>query len=294
MNGRRGLLGAGFAALTQGELIALLTLATILLGVTAVVPLWPALHAAFADTLAGDHILANHPTFAPTDVLDFLRERAPAVSGTLHAAHWSALLGVLLQMLFVGGIVAALGRPGPLAWGDFFAGCRKNLWHNVKCFLIFAVVLAGIGLLAGAAWWAGKKIYEDAPPWSDGWLRFRLGVASVAFLLFVLSSLLYDFARAARRRDPGAGAFHAFGSARRLLTGSFWRSLGIFVFWLVFGGAPVLLLVGLEWWGNARSWPAIALHTVLQAAVLTVRSAVRVGAWGSLLALYDERAAFIR
>ena len=294
MNGRRGLLGAGFAALARIGLIVLLTLATILLGATAAVPLWPALHAAFEDTLAGDHVLKNHPTFAPTDVLDFLREKSPAVSGVFDAAHWSGLLGVLLQMLFVGGIVAALGRPGPFVWSEFFSGCGKNLWHNAKCFLLFVVLLAGIGLAAAGAWWVGKKVYEDAPPWSDGWLRWRLGVAVVALLLFALSSLLYDFARAARRRDPGAGAFHAYASARRLLTGSFWRSLGVFAFWLLFGGVFVLGLFGLEWWGNARSWAGIALHTLLQAAVLTARSAVRVGAWGSLLALYDERAAFIR
>lgn len=293
MNGRRGLLGAGFAALSQGRLILLLTLATVLLGVTAAIPLWPALHGAFVDTLAGDHVLSNHPTFAPTDVFDFLREKSPAVSGTFEAAHGSALLGVLLQMLLAGGIVAALGRPGPFVWSEFFTGCRRNLWHNVKCFLLFAVLLLGIGLLAGGAWWVGKRVYEDAPPWSDGWLRWRLGVAAVALLLFAVSSLLYDFARAARRRDPGAGAFHAYGSARRLLAGSFWRSLGTFTFWLLFGGVSVLLLLGLEWWGNARSWAGIALHTLLQVAVLAARSGVRVGAWGSLLALYDERAAFI-
>jgi hypothetical protein len=294
VSGRRSLLGAGFVGLSQGRLILLLTLVTVLLGVTTAIPLWPALHGAFVDTLAGDHVLSNHPTFAPTDVFDFLREKSPAVSGAFEAAHWSALLGVLVQMLFVGGIVAALGRPGPLSWSEFFSGCRKNLWHNVKCFLLFAVLLLGIGLLAAGAWWVGKKVYEDAPPWSDGWLRWRLGVAAVALLLFALSSLLYDFARAARRRDPSARALRAFGSARRLLAGSFWRSLGVFAFWLLFGGVFVLALFGLEWWGNARSWAGIALHTLLQTAVLTARSAVRVGTWGSLLALYDERAAFIR
>lgn len=116
----------------------------------------------------------------------------------------------------------------------------------------------------------------------------------MALLLFAIASLLYDFARAARRRDPGAGALRAYASARRLFSGSFFRSLGLFAFWLLFGAAAVPALFALEWSGNAQSWAAIALHTVLQAAVLAARSAVRVGAWGSLLALYDERAAFIR
>jgi len=294
MNGRRGLLRAGLDALSQGRLIALLTLATILLGVTAVLPLWPALHGVFAGTLAGDHVLTNHPTFAPTDVLDFLREKSAAVSGAHDAAHWSGVLAVLLQVLFVGGIVTALGRPGPLHWGDFFTGCWRNFWHNVKCFLIFAGLLLALGLAAYGAWWVGGKIFEDAPPWSDGWFSYRVGVTAIALLLLALLSLLYDFARAARRRDPGAGALRAWGSARRLLSGSVFRSLGVFTFWLLSGGAAVLALFCLEWWGNAGSWAGIALHTALQAAVLGARSAVRVGAWGSILALYDERAAFIR
>ena len=290
MNGRRSILGAGFAALSQGRLIALLALVTALLGITAAVPLWPALNTAFGATLAGDHVLRNHPTFAPTDVLDFLREKSSAVAATRQAMLWSALIGVLAQMFFAGGIVAALGRPGAFAWSEFFAGCRGNLWHNAKCFFIFVALLALVpGIWLGAAFAASRKIFAQAPPWATAPFVFRLTACLAALLFFAALSLLYDFARAARRKDAGIGAWRAFGLARRMLSGSWARGLGVFFFWLVAGGAVVLALFALEWSGTATSGAGVLLHTALQACVLVARSAVRVGAWGSELSLFDQR-----
>jgi hypothetical protein len=293
MNGRRSALAAGFAALGNGRLIALLALATALLGVTAAVPLWPALDTAFARTLAGDHILRNHPTFAPTDVLDFLREKGSAVAAARQASLWSGLVAVVLQMVFAGGIVAALGRPGSFGWNEFFGGCRRNLWHNAKCFLIFVVLLAVVpGIWLAAAFGASRKLFAQAPPWATSPFVFRLAADLLALFFFAVLSLLYDFARAARRKEPGIGAWRAYGLARRTLSGSWSRALGLFVFWLVAGGAAVLGLFCLEWGGTATSWAGIGVHTGLQAAVIAARSAVRVGTWGSLLALFDERTGF--
>lgn len=271
-------------------MILLLTLATILLGVTAVVPLWPSLQSALGRTLAGDHIVRNHPTFAPTDVLDFLREKSSATAAVASAAHWSVVLTVALQMLLAGGIVAALGRPGPFVWSEFFAGCRRNLWHNFKSFLFFVLLVALLpGVWLGATMALGKQLFEEAPPWSDARFAYRLTTVAVGLLLFALVSLVYDFARAARRRDRAIGAWAALRLARRTLSGAWLRGLGLIVFWFVAGGAAVLGLFCLEWSGSASSWGAIALHTALQVAVLAARSAVRVGAWGSELALFDER-----
>jgi hypothetical protein len=293
LNGRRRLLSAGFASLSQGRLIALLALSTALLGVTAAVPLWPALDDAFAKTLSGTHILQNHPTFAPEDVFDFLREKSEAFAATRKAALWSALLAVLAQVYFAGGIVAALGRPGPLAWEAFFDGCRRHFWHNVKCLLIFAALLALVpGLWLAGAFAGSRKIWENAPPWATVPLAFRIGADVVALFFFAVLTLVYDFARAARRIKPTIGAWRAYGLARRGLSGSWARALGVFCFWMVAGGAAVLALFGLEWSGTATTWAGIGLHTVLQAAVILARSAVRVGAWGSELALFDERAGF--
>lgn len=292
MNGRRSLLGAGFSALSHGRLIALLALATALLGVTAAVPLWPALDAGLAGTLAGDNILRNHPTFAPTDVFDFLRVHGDAVLATRQAMFWCAVLGVLLQMAFAGGIVASLGRPGALSWSDFFGGVRRNLWHNAKCFGIFLLLAALIlGVWLGGGFAALRKIFEQAPPWSSARFGSRLALGLAALLIFAVLSLLYDFARAARRSSPSIGASKAWGFARRALSGAWGRALPVFLFWAIVGGGAVLALLAFEWAGTATSWAGIAGHTLLQVAVLAARSAVRVGAWGSELALFDERAA---
>lgn len=290
MNGRRRLLRSGFTALQQGRLIALLALSTAVLGVTAAAPLWPALDGFFTRTLAGDHVLRNHPTFAPTDVLAFLGEKSAAVGGAWQATLWACALSVLAQTFFAGGIVAALGRHGPLSWNDFFGGCRRNFWQNLKCSFLFAALLLLPGLFLVGAARAGKKLFEHAPPWSDARLAYRVGAAAAALLLYAILSLLYDFARAARRKDPEVGALRAYGFALRCLAGCWVRALGVCAFWFVFGGAAVFALFALEWSGNAASWAGIAGHTALQAAVIAARSAVRVGAWGSELALFDERA----
>ncbi len=292
MNGRRSALFAGLAALGNGRLIGLLAVATGLLGITAAVPLWPALDGAFARTLAGNHVLSNHPTFAPTDVLEFLKLHGDAVAATRKAAVWSALLAVFLQMAFAGGIVAAVGRPEPFGWSDFFAGCRRNVWHNAKCFLLFVVLLAVVpGIWLAATLAVSRKVFAGAPPWATAPFVFRIAAALVALVFFAALSLLYDFARAARRTQPAIGAWRAYGLARRTLSGVRTRALGLFLFWLVAGGSVLLALFALEWAGTSTSWAGIAVHSGLQAAVIAARSAVRVGAWGSELALFDERMA---
>jgi MFS family permease len=288
LNGRRSGFAAGLKALSQGRLILLLTLATVLLGVSAAVPLWPALDSALSETLAGDHILRNHPTFAPTDVYDFLREKAAAVAAMRWSALWSALLGVLLQVFLAGGIVTVVGRPTNFDWSAFFSAARRNFWHNLKCLLIFALlVLLVVGLWLAGAFALIKKIFEEKPPGAD--MPVRFAAVAAALLLFGVLSLLYDFARAARRQAPSIGAWRAWGAARRALSGAWTRAIGLFLFWLVAGSAAVLALFALEWGGTAATAAAIAVHTVLQIAVLFARSAVRLGAWGSYLALVDER-----
>jgi hypothetical protein len=286
---RRSSLGAGFAALSSGRLLVLLlTGVTVVLAILAAAPLGPSLRESFGGTLAGDHILKNHPSFAPTDVFDFLREKAPAVAGAGAAARWAALIGLLQQILFAGGIVAVLGRSVPISLPDFVAGVRRNAWHNIKCFLIF---LLGAGAVLGA-WFAAthavwKKAFEDLPPGSVSSTIFRAAVVVVALSLYAVFSLLHDFARAARRDDFSIGAWRAYGRARRTLSGRWARALGIFFFWLLFGGAVLLLGIALEWTAPAVAAVAIALHVVIQIGVLALRSALRIAAWGSYLAFYD-------
>lgn len=291
MTPRRAPAAAGFAAMRHAKLVLLLALVAAALGVGSSLPLQPVFRDQLAGTLAGDHFIRNHPTFAPTDFFDLLKEAGGAIDGTARTMDALGLFGVVLQMFFAGGIVAVLGR-GPFSFGQFFEPARRNFWHNVKCFFLFAI-LAGILL---AAWLGGvgrarHKMLEDVPPDAaarslTGWALF-LG----ALLLFAAASLLYDFARAARRYAPAIGAWRSFGFARRALAGSWGAALGLWLLWFVLGGAAVLGFFALTWAMPAVSVPAIAVLVALQFAAIGVRSAVRVAAWGSYLAFLDERAA---
>ncbi len=286
----RSSIGAGFSALGGAKaLILLLTAVTVILSLLAAAPLLPSLWDSFAGTLAGDHILKNDPSFAPTDVFDFLREKSAAVAGARAAANWAVLIVILQQILFAGGIVSVLGKTAPVTLPDFVAGVRRNAWHNLKCFLIF--LLTGgvsLGLWFAATGGAQKKFFQDTAPGAPSAFAFRILMVVGALVLYAVFSLLHDFARAARRSEYTIGAWNAYGYARRLLAGRWLRALGIFLFWFLFGGALLLLAIGIEWSAPAISALAIALHVLLQIAVLTIRPAIRIAAWGSYLAMYDR------
>jgi hypothetical protein len=287
---RRNIIGAGFAAAGRAKaLVLLLTAFTVVLSVLAAAPLLPSLGDSLAGTLVGDHILKNHPTFAPTDVFDFLREKSAAVAGARSAANWAVLLVVLQQILFAGGIVSVLGKAAPVTLPDFVAGVRRNAWHNLKCFLIFLVTAgASLGLWFAATGAARRKLFENVAPGTPSAFAFGIFIFAGALLLYAVFSLLHDFARAARRSEHTIGAWRAYGYARRVLAGRWPRALAVFLFWFVFGGAFLLLAIGIEWSAPAISALAIALHILLQIAVLAIRPAVRIAAWGSYLALYDR------
>jgi hypothetical protein len=287
---RGNALRAGLAELSHGKLILLLTLTTALLGVSAAMPLGPVLRESVAGTLAGDHFLRNAPRAAPTDFVDLVRENWTAFQGTARATLWAGLLGVLLQAFFAGGLVAALGR-GPFSFSQFFEPARGNFWHNVKCFLLFGPAAA----LVLGAWLAGEhkaaqKLLRDTPPDSPLHSLAGWGAVIVALLLFAVLSLLYDFARAARRHAPAIGAFRAYRFAWRALSGSWLPALGLWLAWLSAAAAATLSFLALAWAVPAVSPPAIVLLFALQLAGLAARSAARVGAWGSFLAFLEPRA----
>jgi hypothetical protein len=73
-----------------------------------------------------------------------------------------------------------------------------------------------------------------------------------------------------------------------MLAGRWPRGLGIFLFWFLLGGVLLLVGIGIEWSAPAISALAIAFHILLQIAVLTIRPAIRIAAWGSYLAMYDR------
>jgi len=291
MNGAPGPIAAGFEALRHRKLVALLTFTTVLLGICSALPMLPTLRQTMVGTLSGDHFQRNDPTKAPTDFFDFLLENGAVVEGTHRAIGGMGVVGVVLQMFFAGGIVAVLGR-GPFSFGQFLEPARRNFWHNFQCFLFFAAAVAGAGALWIEALFPGRDgLIEDLTP-ESGMRPLTFWILALgALLLFAALSLLYDFARAARRFAPHIGTWRGYRFASRALAGSWTRALALWLFWFVLGGAAVVALFAATWELRAKSIPGIVLLVGLQVAVLAVRSAVRVAAWGSYVAFLDPRAA---
>ena len=291
MSAARGPVGAGFAALRHRKLIALLTLTTLVLGICAALPILPTLRQTMVETLAGDHFQRNDPTKAPTDLFDFFLQKGAVIDGFQRAIGGMGVLGVVLQMFFAGGMVVVLGR-GPFSFGQFVEPARRNFWHNVKCFFFFAIACAVV--LGVWLWGLGKArsdLIRDLTPESGARpLTFWI-LALGALLLFAALSLLYDFARAARRFAPRMGAWRSFRFARRALARSWGSALALWLFWFVLGGVLVLALVSATWGLPTQSVFGVILLVVLQLAVVAVRSAIRVAAWGSYVAFLEPRAA---
>ncbi|MDQ2978192.1 MAG: hypothetical protein M3R62_03155, partial [Acidobacteriota bacterium] len=204
--------------------------------------------------------------------------------GTVRAG----LLGLLLQIFFAGGIVETLGRASAAGPHEFWTGARRNFAHNLKCFALFAL-MAGVTLAAwiGLAAAVGGKLFENAPPNTAGRFAWTAGVVVVSFLLFGLWTLLYDFARAARRSMPGIGALAAFAGARRRLRGRWLRGLALLLFWTAIGSGAFAAVFALAWGERTPSGAAVVLNLFLLGLLLAVRPVVRVAAWGSILALFD-------
>ena len=287
-NAPRSPIAAGFAALSHGKLVLLLALTTALLGLTAAMPAIPTLQEWLGGTLAGDAFVRNQPTQAPGLLFDLVQEKWPAFSGVRRSANFAGVLGLLLQVFFAGGIISVLGR-GPFSFGQFLEPARRNFWHNIKCLLIFVLLLGVIlGPWFGAVH-AATRALEHTPP--DAAVRSLTiwACVVVTVLLFAVLSLLYDFARAARRY-AGVGAWRGYRFAWRALSGAWLRGLGLWIFWALIGTAVVLVGFALTWAMPAVSPLAIAILLFFQFGVLWLRSAVRVATWGSYLEFLDARA----
>jgi hypothetical protein len=288
--GESGPLTRGFEACTHWKLVVLLVLVTAVLGVVGASPLFPALDHSLAGTLAGDHWLRNAPTKAPTDFFDFGKENEWSLDAWRATSRWVGVLGIAVQILLAGGIVAVLGR-GPFGFGQLFEPARRNFWHNVKCFLLFAVALG----LAESAWLGGgfygrDRMLRASPPDAASHRVSWWVLVAGAFLIYAVLSVLYDFARAARRFAPTIGAWRAFRFARAAARGAWPRALGIWVFWFALGAVGWLGLLLLAWLMPAVSPLAILIDLLLLTAALAARSAARVGAWGSWIAFLEPRA----
>jgi hypothetical protein len=142
----------------------------------------------------------------------------------------------------------------------------------------------------GGGFHARRKLFEKSPPdaasHSVSWWVLVVG----AFLLYAVLSILYDFARAARRFSPTIGAWRGFRFARAAASGAWGRALGLWLAWFALGGIAWLGLLLLAWLMPAVSPLAILVDFLLLVAAIAARSAARIAAWGSWIAFLEPRA----
>jgi len=214
--------------------------------------------------------------------------RQPAYIRTMLATLWMAVAGLLFHAFYTGGIVETVGR-AETSPADFWSASRRNFAHNAKCFALGAIVAAILlGVWLGSMGAAQKLLFESAPPHTGGRAAWTAATFLVAVFLFAAVALLTTLAKAARRGLPGIGALRGFRDARRRLRGRWLQGFGVLLFWTVAGAAALAVLFGAAWAQHTPSGPSVALNLVLLALSLAAIPAARVGAWGSLLALFDR------
>jgi hypothetical protein len=146
----------------------------------------------------------------------------------------------------------------------------------------------------GAGWIAAvdrlPELLLNVPPDAASRRAVWWALVILGVLLFGVLSLVYDFARAARRYAPSIGAWRGVRFALRALRGSWGPALLLFLFWLVAGSLALGLGFAAAWFLPSVSLPAVALLFAIQLAALWLRSAVRVAAWGSFLGFLEPRA----
>ena len=180
-----------------------------------------------AGTLAGDHLLRNHPTFAPSDFFDFLVHEKDAIGASRFASRMAAFLSVAIQMFFAGGIIAVLGR-GPFSFASSSPGAA-NLWHHSVLLRFLPCLVASPGPRRLAALLTAPR--GDSP------LRrirsFPVALVSLAVSSVESLSLLYDFAGAAAARAAVVSS-PRYRFALRALRGS-WLPRCDCPFWFLTG-----------------------------------------------------------
>jgi hypothetical protein len=282
-----GHLAAGARALGRWRLLALSTAVPVLLGAAAAAPLAPAFSKGLAGTLAGDRILRND-LLAPVHLFDFFRENAAVVAGVRSGTLLHALVALLFQVFFTGGLLAVLGRPGPVPAAAFLAGARRDLPHNARCLLLFLLLLLpALGLWAAALGALFAGLLRGGTPAAVPRLAFFWVAGAGSILVVAVTTLLHDLARAARRRDPRIGAWRAYGAAGRLLRARWRPAAAAFFVWRGGGALAACLLFALCWALRARTPLAIGVLVLLQVATFAARSAGRLAQWGSLVSITD-------
>jgi hypothetical protein len=141
------------------------------------------------------------------------------------ASRWAGILGVVVQIFLAGGIIAVLGH-GPFGFGSS-SSPPPNFWHNAKCFLLFCVALGvAESVWLGGGFYARRKLFESSPPDAASHRISWWILVAGAFLIYAVLSILYDFARAARRFSRRSARGAAGGSRARRRPARGWPRSG--------------------------------------------------------------------
>jgi hypothetical protein len=220
--------------------------------------------------------------------VELVRESPGTVRMIVVAAVAGAVVGLLLNPLFAGGLLGVLtsaAEPRPSAAVRFGAGAARDYGAMMRAALVVwpvAAVPIAVGALFGTAFLAAA----GAPAWLvlAGPLPVVLGVTGLA-------TTIVDLARIEVSRRGDRRALAATGRALNLLMRRLGRLVPIVALFSMLLIAAALLLLAIRAWLSGETWASIAAGVAAQQAHAFGRTWLRAALLTTELVLVESVAA---
>lgn len=243
----------------------------------------------FAEFEAQADGLASTFTPAVLGVSAMLKNLDDAWSGRIFTTHRGLVaLGVFYALLWtflLGGVLDHLGRKDRFDLARFAQEGARSFGVFFRLVLISGVLYFGV-------FYGARKLFE----WIDVAIRdvtseqatlfyYLLGASAVVGLLVVIR-LIFDYAKIAAVGPYRPGALRAARQGFVFVLRRPWRTVGLYLTFLVLGGVLMLLYGLIAPVGGAPGWIGIIWAFALGQIYLVGRLWLRVGLLGSELSLF--------
>jgi hypothetical protein len=188
-----------------------------------------------------DHSLHAHRLSDMFDVGSFLDLSSNPEVKLFEAAGASVSSGIVfffIVLLLTGGILEAYRSGRKLTTREFFEACGGYFWRWVRLFILMAILLIPVPILAQVVWDKGTSLMGNAMQEKAGFWILVVGYALIGlFLMFI--RLWFDMAQVRAVVEEETGMWRNSGRAFKITTGNFaslfWMYLRISLLgWLVF------------------------------------------------------------
>ncbi len=274
------------------KMILLLLVASIMLSLPVVVPIFLVIVLTSGGTLAAERMFADKLDLLW--LIDLFNRQFPGAALETVAAQVVVLLLVmgvsylLLNTLFAGGILGVFNsEDGRFSMREFWAAAGAYFWRFFRLILIsliFYGAVCGIFLLLR---WRIENAAEQVN--AIGPVIYRRWAAMIVLLLLLaLVNMIFDYAKIGAVINGSRGMWRETFRAIRFAFGNFFKAFGLYLIVAVVGLALFLGLNWLRWSVNQSSGAAVLLAILLGQMTIAGRMWTKLVFYAAELNLYKK------